>query len=219
MGGAGMTGTPLVIVGAGGHGREMLDVVRAMNAAKPTFDFLGFVDDGHPDVSLLDRLEAPFLGPTGELAKLGAAYVIGVGTPEPRKRIDQQLSALGLEPAVLVHPMASMGADIELGPGSVVCAHASITTHVRTGRHVHLNVGARVAHDTVVGDYGTLLPNATVSGGVSLGEGVMLGTNSAIIQGLSVGAWTVVGAGAVVIRDLPAGVTAVGVPAVPSPSR
>jgi sugar O-acyltransferase (sialic acid O-acetyltransferase NeuD family) len=214
-----MTATPLVIVGAGGHAREMLDVVRAMNASTPTFDVLGFVDDGHPDTSLLDQLGTPFLGPMSELEKLGAAYVIGVGMPEPRKRIDQQLSALGLEPAVLVHPRASIGADVELGPGSVVCAHASITTHVRTGRHVHLNLGARVAHDSVVADYGTLLPNATVSGDVTLEEGVMLGTNSAVIQGLRVGAWTVVGAGAVVIRDLPAGVTAVGVPAVPSPSR
>jgi sugar O-acyltransferase (sialic acid O-acetyltransferase NeuD family) len=211
--------TPLVVVGAGGHGREMLDVVRAINSSNPTFEILGFVDDGHPDPSLLERLEAPFLGPTSELEKLGAAYVIGVGMPQPRKRIDRQLSALGLEPAVLIHPMASIGADVELGPGTVVCAHASITTHVRTGRHVHLNLGARVAHDSVVEDYGTLLPNATVSGDVSLREGVMLGTNSSVIQGLTVGAWTVVGAGAVVIRDLPGGVAAVGVPAVPSPSR
>src|SRR2546423_1748476 len=101
-----MTMTPLVIVGAGGHGRELLDVVRAINSSEPTFEMLGFVDDGHPDPSLLERLGVPFLGPTSELEKLGAAYVIGVGMPEPRKRIDEQLSALGLEPATLVHPMA-----------------------------------------------------------------------------------------------------------------
>jgi sugar O-acyltransferase (sialic acid O-acetyltransferase NeuD family) len=205
--------TPLVVVGAGGHGRELLDVVAAVNAVRPTYRLLGVLDDGRPDAELLARHAARHLGAVRVLADLDAEYVVGVGSSAVRRAVDAAATGWGRSPATLVHPAAVIGGDVVLGPGSVVCALASVTTNVRTGRHVHLDVGAALAHDCRIGDYVTLAPGSRVSGSVTLGDDVTVGAGAVVIQGRAVGEATVVGAGAVVIRDLPPGVVAVGVPA------
>jgi len=203
----------LVIVGAGGHGRELLDVVEAINAVEPTWRFLGFLDDGTPPADPLERRGARVVGPVAALAELSTSYAIGIGVSETRRRIDELALAADREPAVLVHPLASMGSDVELGPGVVLAAGARVTTNVRLGRHTHINAGAVVSHDGRIADYGTISPGALVNGTVTLEECVLLGTASVITPGCTVGRGTWVGAGAVVLHDLPAGVIATGVPA------
>lgn len=206
---------PLVIVGAGGHGREVHDVVVAVNAQSPgSWDVLGFVDDGHPDAGLLTRLGSRHLGGADVLPGMsGAAFVVGVADPVARRRLDAAATTAGLTPATLAHPTATVGCDSELGPGSVLFAHAGVTTNVRLGRHVHLNRLVTVGHDSRLGDYVTCHPSAVVSGGVEVGDDVTLGTTACVLQLLSVGAGATVGAGAVVTRDVPAGAVVVGVPA------
>lgn len=203
----------LVIVGAGGHGRELLDVIEAVNARTPTWRVLGFLDDGEPPLDRLARREVALLGGTDLLAGLDADYVVGVGDGEVRGHIDDAASSSGHQAAVLVHPTASTGGDIGLEPGVVLCAGARVTTNVRLGRHTHLNIGAVVSHDSRVGDYVTLSPGALVNGNVVLEDRVLLGTAAVVTPGRRIGAGTWVGAGAVVVDDLPAGVVAIGVPA------
>lgn len=209
--------TPIVIVGAGGFGREVLDIVEAVNRDREggeDYDFLGFVDDGSPDLRLLGDREAPFLGGTDCLSRFaGASFVLGVGSPNARRDLDQVAVDAGLRPVRLVHPSATMGAMVTLGEGMIVCAHVSITTNIVFGRHVHLNLSSTVGHDCVIGDYVTVNPGANISGNVTLQDGVTVGTGAAIIQGRAVGAGTMIGAGALVTKDLPGGVTAVGAPA------
>jgi sugar O-acyltransferase (sialic acid O-acetyltransferase NeuD family) len=215
-------GVPLVIVGAGGFGREAHDIVEAMNGQMSLADdnayrFLGFIDDGHPNVALLaDR--GPLLGGSRELANLpvGTQYIIAIGDGGERRQIDALAAGAGLVPATLIHPSASLGTHgIVIGLGSVICAHASLTTDIRVGRHVHLNLNVTVGHDAVVGDYVTVNPGATISGNATLQEGCNIGTGAAVIQGVTIGHGAIIGAGAAVIRDIPPGVTAVGVPARP----
>lgn len=206
----------LVVIGAGGHGREMADVALAVNASapQPVWDVLGFVDDGSPEVELLHRRNARHLGTTTDLDDLAGAYfVVGVGTPQPRRLLAGAAERAGLEAATLVHPAATMGVDVELAPGCIVCSHASLTTNVRLGRHTHVSLNASVAHDARLGDFVTVLPGARVSGNVVLEDDVYVGTNAAIIQGVRVGRGAVIGAGAVVIRDVEPGATVAGVPA------
>jgi sugar O-acyltransferase (sialic acid O-acetyltransferase NeuD family) len=207
--------TPLVIVGAGGHAREVLDVVEAVNAKSPTFEFLAFLDDAMADEPLLRARHARLLGTSQELAVIDAEYLIGIGSSEARRMIDQRATAWGRRPAIAIHPAATIGSDVSIGPGAVIAAGSRLTTNIRLGRHVHLNTNSTIGHDCQIGDYATVSPGANVSGRVILQEGVTLGVGSAVIQGITVGHDTVVGAGAVVVRDLPPGIVAVGIPAKP----
>lgn len=203
----------LVIVGAGGHGRELLDVVEAVNDVHPTWRFLGFLDDGPSDAGRLERRRARVLGPVSCLRDVDADYLVGIGDSEARQRVAALSDINGRTAAVLVHPAATVGGDVELSPGTVLCAGARVTTNVRLGRHTHVNVNAVVSHDGRVGDFVTLSPGALVNGTVILEDHVMLGTAAVVTPGRTVGARTWVGAGAVVVEDLPPDVVATGVPA------
>ena len=204
-----------MIVGAGGHGREVLDVVEAMNQRESAFEVLGFLDDTSDGGDVLARRGVGVVGTVADLASTRADYLVAIGSPEVRRRVDSIATQWGLRAAIVVHPSATIGSDIVLGPGAVVTAGVRLTTNVRLGRHVHLNVNATVSHDCRIDDYVTLNPGARACGNVTLREGVTLGAGATVIPGRTVGAWTVVGAGAVVVHDLPARVTAVGVPARP----
>jgi sugar O-acyltransferase (sialic acid O-acetyltransferase NeuD family) len=204
--------TPLVIVGAGGHGRETLDIVDAINAIEPTFDFLGFCADDADD-GLLGRRGARLLGGIAHLRDLDVPYVLGIGTSEVRRDLDRELTSYGQEATILQHARASVGSDLRFAPGVLLAAGARVTTNVTLGRHTHLNVNAVVSHDCEVADYVTLSPGVLVNGNASLGEGVFLGTGAVVLPGRSVGSWARIGAGAVVTEDVPPGCTAVGVPA------
>jgi len=211
--------TPLVIIGTGGHGRETLDIVEAINAQSATFEFLGFVDERRDNESLVAARGAHIVGPLASLRahEQHIRYVIGIGAGATRRRIDRQLTDWGFEAAVLVHPDATIGSVVALGAGAVIAAGARITTNVTLGRHAHVNVNASVSHDCRVADYVTISPGVTVSGNVSIGEGTLMGAGSTVIQNHSIGGWVTVGAGAVVVTDLPDGLVAVGVPARPQP--
>lgn len=201
--------TAVVIVGAGGHGREVLQVLRDEGRA----EFLGFLDDREPDPDLLSRIDARWLGPVAQLADLpeDVEYVVGIGSGAVRQAIDAQAGDRGAY--TLVHPWASVGPDVALSPGVVVFAFATVTTNIRLGRHVHVGRGCAVGHDSTLEDYVTLFPLSSVSGNVHLKPKVTVGTTASIRQGLRVGDGTTIGSGAAVVTDLPPGVVAVGVPA------
>ena len=200
----------IVILGAGGHGREICDVIEAINLRGPCFDVAGFLDDRVPDER---RLRAPYLGTLDALGSIDAHFVVGIGDGAVRRKVAGVASLVAQGAPPLVHPSSTVGSLISLGAGTVICGQASVTTNVTIGQHVSLNPGCTVGHDAVLEDFVTVLPGASISGNVHLEEGCMVGANATIIQGVRVGRGTWVGAGAAVIRDLPDHVTAVGVPA------
>lgn len=220
----------VVVFGAGGFGREVLDVLEAVNLASarngsgPTWELVGVVDDA-PSGGNLDRLLArsvPHLGSLGEFLeadRTGLHYVIGIGSPAVRRRVASTCEAAGLVAGTLIHPDATVGLHTSLGAGTVVCAGVRISTNVSVGRHVHLNANATVGHDTVVEDHVSLNPLAAVSGDCVIGDGALVGVAGVVLNGLHVGRDAVVGGSACAVTDVAPGATVVGVPARPMTER
>lgn len=207
----------LVIVGAGGFGRETFDVLRAMDPDESEFAFAGFVAQEEPDAGVLARIDASWLGSDEDFLAAPSAshYVIAIAAPGLRERLAGRFDAAGLLPATLIHPTAIRGRDAVVGPGSVMAAGSQVTTNIRVGRHVHLDRLVTVGHDCTIADFVTVHPSAVVSGGVTIGTRSLLGTTSCILPGRSVGSDAVVGAGALVTRDVADGTTVIGIPARP----
>lgn len=213
-----MTTAPLVIVGAGGFGREAADVAVASNSASDgvLWNLKGVFDDA-PSGSNIARLQdrgIPYLGRIpAEWDGADINFIIGIGSPSIRQKLADRLERLRWKPAILVHPSAVIGSQVHLGLGTVVCGGAQISTNVRFGCHVHLNSNVTIGHDVVLDDYVSINPAATVSGDVHVETGTLIGAAATILQGLHVGSGSVVGASACVVRNVRSGAVVKGVPA------
>lgn len=204
----------LVVIGAGGFGREVLDVAIAMNKEASLWEVLGVVDDAPSRVNL-ERLAASGLVHLGNVQDIptGAYVAIGVGSPTVRHRLHAILAAQGREFATLIHPSAVLGSEVRMCAGGVICAGVSVGTNVTIGRQVHLNPHAVIGHDTIVGNHVSINPSATVSGDCIIGDEVLIGAGAVVLNQVDVGRGAVIGAAACVIENVPTGVTVVGVPA------
>lgn len=193
----------LWIAGAGGLGREALDV--ALSAGRPVE---GFLDDAvvGETVRGLPAMRPDRVGP-------GEGFLVAIGDPRARLDVASRLSAAGGVAATLVHPAAVIGPETTIGLGVLVMALAHISSSVVLGHHSQVHYGTTIGHDTVLGEGATVFPGAHVAGAVRLGGRVTIGSGAVVLQGLSIGEGAMVGAGAVVTRDVDAGATVVGVPA------
>lgn len=212
--------TQLIIFGAGGHAREVVQIIGDINKMQPgTWELLGFMTDPHATPIRPQPLPAPLLGHTHQVFEQhpNAHYFIAVGNSQARRRIATQLLSQypGLQFATLVHPLAWLASEVRLGQGSVVFAGSHINVDVCIGSHASINLACSISHDCVLGDFVSLSPGVHLPGGVILGEAVDVGTGACFRPRVSVANDAVVGAGAVVVEDLPAGCTAVGIPARP----
>ena len=104
---------------------------------------------------------------------------------------------------------------INIGEGTIICAHSILTVNIEIGKHVIINLDCTVGHDAILQDFVTLYPSVNVSGITNIGRCSELGTGVQIIQAKMVGNYSIVGAGAVIVKDIPDKCTAVGSPAKP----
>jgi len=210
---------PLVVYGAGGFAREIGWLLEQGTLGPTTWELVCFVDD-RPERQGGRVHDVPVLGLEQAMRRFpGAHAAVGVGAPAERARMADRLAAAGLPLATLVHRDVHWSRWNELGAGSIIQCSSHVTVDVVIGRCVVIN-GATVGHDVRVGDYSVINPGANVSGWVHIGERVTIGAGATIRPGtrdapLPIGDDAVVGASACVVRPVPAGVTVVGVPAVP----
>lgn len=205
----------LVIIGAGGHGCDVAEIIRhqAQSGNGPTL--LGFVVDSEylPDGGGPGK---PILGDWSWFEKADRdelAVICAVGDPAVRKRHVELAQSLGLLFMNAISPLAHILPDAKIGQGVVLFPHAVISRNVTLGDHAVINAGSTLGHDVTVERYGTISPGVHVGGNSLIGEGGYLGIGASVIPRVSVGAWTTIGAGAVVTDDMPGYAVAVGVPA------
>lgn len=204
----------VVIVGAGGHGAVVADILLRMREAGDRIEIVALVDD---DPAFTGRRILSIRVVPGGLAALTTiehdAVIVAVGNNAARRDISDRLRRSGRMLAIARHPASVVAPDVDIGPGTVVCAGVVVNTSTRIGWCAILNTHSSVDHHNDVGDYAHIAPGAHLAGHVSIGDEALIGMGSVVLSGRRIGRRATVGAGSVVTRDLPAGVLALGAPA------
>jgi sugar O-acyltransferase (sialic acid O-acetyltransferase NeuD family) len=204
----------VVIIGAGGHGKVVLDVLLAGGKYRAA----GFVDN---NPSLLDSYVCglPVLGPINALPRLRRQRIrhaiIAIG--DNRQRLAQRpfVDAEDFTLVTAVHPAAYVSPRATLGRGVVIAPGARVVVDANVRDLAVVNTSAVVEHECDVGEGAHVCPGAILAGRVRVGRGAFIGVGAQVIQCRTVGDFATVGAGAAVIDDVPDDATVVGVPARP----
>ena len=196
----------VLVYGAGGHGKSVIDLLMALN----TYRIVGIIDDGVTPGEQVMGL--PVLGGHEALAGLresGVGYSInavgGIGNIAMRIRVFQYLLVQGFECLTLVHPAAFVEPSAVLADGVQVFPHAYIGSEAQVGFGGIVNTAAVVSHDCALGDYSNISPGAMLAGGVRVGEGVLVGMGATVNLNVSIGDGARIGNSAVVKSDVPGG--------------
>ncbi len=208
-----MTGERIVVYGAGGLGREVLQLVRDTKC-RDGAEVLGFVDDG-VDAGTI-RNDALVLGNIGYFDGIDkpTSVVFGIASCRVKENIYRRLKE---HPLIsfpnVIHPRARVEAYTTLGEGVVMAIDTFVSIDAHIGDCVLLNGKLAVAHDAWIGAFTSVMPMAAISGKVTIGKRCLIGTMSAIHQGITIGDDCTVGMGSIVLRDIPDGATVLGNPA------
>jgi sugar O-acyltransferase (sialic acid O-acetyltransferase NeuD family) len=201
----------IVIIGAGGFGKEVAWLIEQINRVEKTWNLIGFVDDNNPVGS--DINGALILGPIDWLNDKKYAVVCSISDPSIRYKVVKAQETTQNEFVNLIHPKVEWSDSVTVGTGTLICEGAKFTVNISIGSHVIIYHDSVICHDAMISDFCTILPSVNISGNVFVDTKSTFGTGSKVIQNLKIGSNVMVGAGSVVIRDVEDDFKVVGVPA------
>ena len=200
----------LIIVGAGGLGRELLGYIESDN---PIFKFKGFLDDRG---SILDRTpRSPGIigAPDTFIPGANQVYLAAIGDPHARYRYTQHLRQLDVDFGQMVHPMAHMSTRSSVGRGSIVCPRVGISVDVKIGEFTYIQEYTVIGHDTEIGNWCQINSHCTLSGNCKIGNFVKIGPNCVVSNGAVIEDNVTIAPGSVVYGRIRSGLTVLGNPA------
>ena len=196
----------LLIIGASGHGKVVADIAKNIG-----YESIAFLDDNK-------KIEQcggfPVIGKLADISQYSAVDIfVAIGNADIRRRVHYELKQYGLEPVILVHPMAVVSTDVKIGAGTVVMAGAVINPDTKIGEGCIINTCSSVDHDCEIGDFVHVAVGSHLAGAVQIGERTWIGAGATVSNNLNICAGCMIGAGAVVVKNIEEQGCYVGVPA------
>lgn len=202
---------PLFIYGAGGLGREILSMVKAMSE----WEVVGFADDAIAQGTKIHGVEVKGGLDFIESVQTTAYVILAFGDPMIKQEIARNIRNKKIRYPALIHPSVTLQSmsSINIGQGTIISAGCILTTDISIGDHVLININTTIGHDCVIGDYCSIMPGVNIAGEVKISDNVLIGSGSNIRNKIQIEEGSKVGMGSVVVRDVPAKATVAGVPA------
>jgi len=201
-----------IIVGAGGMGREVFSWL-THTITNQNDKIKGFIDD-NPEA--LGNLQYPIkiIGNIIDYRPAsGETLVMSILNPKIRKKIVVSLMQKNANFHTLIHPSVTIGTNVKIGKGCILCPNCILTNDIAVGEFVFVNTDSTIGHDATIGSFTSINGKVEIAGNVKVGEGCLFGVGARVIPGRQIGDEATVGAGSVVIRNVPARVTVFGNPA------
>lgn len=203
----------LLIFGASGHAKVVIDVVEKQGCLRPHI-----LADDNPELHGQLFYGYHIIGGRQELqtryAESSMQCLVAIGSNHARAELALWLQTHGfILAAPAVHPSAQIARGAEISAGSILMAGCVVNSDTAIGSNVIVNTGATIDHDCVVGDAAHIAPGVTLCGNVRVGMGTLVGAGAVIHPNITIGNNVIIGAGATVLRDVPDGKTVVGTPA------
>jgi len=201
----------LIIVGAGGFGREALYLAIEINKVRPIWNILGFIDD---NLNALDDIKCDYkiIGKiTDWQPKETEVFAMGVAAPRTKEILSNLLISRGAEFVSLIHPKATVQPFTKIGIGCVIGGRSTIGDNTTIGDFVHI-AGSMVGQDSVIGDFSTTTGFANIAS-AKIGKRVFVGSHAVILNHLSVGDDAFISAGSIVFTKIKSGTKVFGYPA------
>ncbi len=203
----------LVIVGAGGFGREMLAWARQSVQFEREWIIKGFIDD-NLGALIGKNTPAEILGRIQDYQpRSDEVFICAIGIPAVKRHCCELMTERGGQLARLTHRTAVLGDNVKLGEGVILCPFSVVSGNNQLGRGVAINMHSSIDHDANVGDWSQVNCHCDVTGAVQIGCEVFVGSSVVIAPGVTVQDRAYLGAGAVVLRNVPPGAKVFGVPA------
>lgn len=203
----------VLIVGAGGFGREVFNWLRHHPDCGKVWQIAGFLDD-KADALANYNYSPGIIGSVKDYkAAPGDLLVLGLALPKVKKAVVSHLLSRGGEFLTFVHPSVIMGGNVKIGRGSFVCPGAVLTSDVSLGEFVTFNCCSSIGHDATLANFVTLSGHCDITGFCHVAEGAFFGSHACMIPKTKVGEWAVVGAGSTVILNVAPNTTVIGSPA------
>lgn len=204
----------LGIYGAGGSGREILDLAYEINKKKVKWKEIFFVVDNKSMDFVQDTKVLNF----EELSNLKSTefeLIIAVGEPSTRNLLKQKIKEKGYNLATLIHPLAYVGTNTIIGKGTIIQYSSFVSCNVVMGENVYVQPNAGIGHDNIIKDDAVISSLCQLAGHCTIGTGTYLGMNVCVKENITIGDYSIIGMGSMVIRDIPDEVIAIGTPARP----